>query len=315
MQRGGFNGNRTVEVQVTNRVEGQGWAYRTGANSPSQQIVESSQQIYDLRTQNETFRIQNQDMQSLKDANETLLRKLASKDQLLQAMESQMSNLLTEKSSMGSLILSQEKQMANLQDLISQKDREIHALATRFGENDQKNQMLLDKLKEFQQTQPSPTSGNLESMPEGSLNTNRDLETPTAKPIQNFDAVNGNKTNLGLILQDQKFLAAIVEEIKKKLIKMFGANFTQKFDLPVGGTNNGNAGYGDDVDSTERNVICERKELNYLEVEGSVTEGYRNFEKRAGETKIHNDFCRQPGGGRDQDLFSVLKVYLPILET
>jgi hypothetical protein len=83
VQRGGFNGNRTVEVQVTNRLEAQGWAYRTGANSPSQQNVESSQQIYDLRTQNETFRIQNQDMQSLKDANETLLRKLASKDQLL----------------------------------------------------------------------------------------------------------------------------------------------------------------------------------------------------------------------------------------
>jgi chromosome segregation ATPase len=230
VQRGGFNGNRTVEVQVTNRLEGQGWAYRTGANSPSQQNVESSQQIYDLRTQNETFRIQNQDMQSLKDANETLLRKLASKDQLLQAMESQMSNLLTEKSSIGSLIRSQEKQMANLRDLISQKDREIHALATRFGENDQKNQMLLDKLKEFQQTQPSPTPGNLESTPKDSLNTNRDLEAPKAKPIKNFDTFNGNKTTLSLTLQDQKFLAAIVEEIKKKLIKMFGANYEQKFD-------------------------------------------------------------------------------------
>jgi hypothetical protein len=145
-------------------------------------------------------------------------------------MESQMSNLLTEKSSIGSLILSQEKQMANLRDLISQKDREIHALATRFGENDQKNQILLDKLKEFQQTQPSPNPGNLESTPEGSLNTNRDLEAQKAKPIQNFDAVSGNKTTLSLTLQDQKFLAAIVEEIKKKLIKMFGANYEQKFD-------------------------------------------------------------------------------------
>lgn len=62
-------------------------------------------------------------------------------------------------------------------------------------------------------------------------------------------------------------------------------------------------------------MICERDELNYLEAEGSDTEGYRNFEKRTGQTQIHNDFCRPPGGERDQDLFSVLKVYLPVLET
>lgn len=223
---GGFKGNRTTEVKVTNRLEGQGWAYRTGANSPSQQNFESSQQIFDLRTENETLRIQTQDMQSLKDANEALLRKLASKDQLLKAMECQMSNLLTEKSSIGSLILSQEKQMANLRDLISQKDSEIHALATQFQENDQKNKMLLDKLKEFQQIQPSLTPGHLESTPASSLNTNRDLDIPTV----NANPTYGNKTALGLPLQDQKFLDAIIEEIKRKLIEIFGADYEERFE-------------------------------------------------------------------------------------
>jgi hypothetical protein len=40
------------------------------------------------------------------------------------------------------------------------------------------------------------------------------------------------------------------------------------------------------VNSTDRNVICEQDEIMYLDVEGSDTEGYRNFEKRAGETQV-----------------------------